>query len=69
MKHLGGIGALLALAGLLSIALALFNYNLKVLAWIELWGTGIGWAIRAALVIVGALLFFVAPSASDSETV
>jgi hypothetical protein len=55
--RLRSIGASVALAGLASIVLALIGFNLRILMWIDLWGEGVGWAIRAAIVVVGGAIF------------
>ncbi len=57
-SKLGQGGILLAAMGLLSMVLAIFNYNLSLLAWIDIWGTGLGWLIRILLIIGGGALFF-----------
>jgi hypothetical protein len=62
MKHLGSIGAFLALAGIISIVLHFVGYNLRILMWIDSWGAGVGWGIRIGLIILGAVLFLVARS-------
>lgn len=56
--QLGKFGALLAVFGLASSVLSFFDYNLRLLIWIDIWGTGIGWALRIAFILVGAILFF-----------
>ena len=58
MKHLSGLGGLLALFGILSSVLYLLNRNLTILMWIDRWGPAVGWGIRGGLVVVGAILFF-----------
>lgn len=57
-SKLSSLGALLAVFGLASAVLSFFDYNLKLLMWIDLWGTTTGWVIRTALIVVGAALFF-----------
>jgi hypothetical protein len=66
-KTLNGIGAFLALIGVVSSILYLINYNLRILAWIDVWGTGIGWIIRIGLIVGGAALFFLFKGAEDDE--
>lgn len=51
------VGGFLATAGLISIALQAINFELRILMWIDIWGTSVGWAIRIAMVVLGALLF------------
>ncbi len=52
------LGLILAVIGILSIVLSIFNYNLRLLAWVDLWGITIGWIIRILLIIGGGALFF-----------
>lgn len=58
-SKLTGIGALMVLFGIASGILSFFNYNLKLLMWVDLWGEAMGWVIRIALIIIGAGLLFV----------
>ncbi|MDB2462733.1 hypothetical protein N9W61_01350 [Algibacter sp.] len=57
-SKLGNGGLLLAAMGIISAILSIFNYNIRLLAWVDLWGNTIGWIIRIALVIFGGALFF-----------
>lgn len=50
-------GLLLAAMGIMSILLSIFNYNIKLLSWVDLWGNTMGWIIRFLLILVGAALF------------
>lgn len=54
---LGQGGLLLAAMGIMSILLSIFNYNIKLLSWVDLWGNTMGWIIRFLLILVGAALF------------
>lgn len=56
---LSGIGAFLALAGIISSGLHFIDYELRLLLWIETWGPTVAWAIRGGLIVVGAVLFLV----------
>ncbi len=67
MDKVRSAAALLALAGLVSIVLHLFDYNLRVLMWIDLWGAAVGWLIRVGLVIGGAVLYFVLPGGEEEH--
>jgi hypothetical protein len=51
-------GLVIAALGVLSIILYFFNFKIKLLAWVDLWGDTMGWVIRIALIIVGAALFY-----------
>lgn len=55
---IGQGGLLIAAMGIISALLYVFNYNIRLLAWIDMWGDTMGWVIRALLVIVGGALFF-----------
>jgi hypothetical protein len=56
MKKLGGT---LFFFGVGSIVLYFLGMQFIILAWIDLWGSTIGWMIRAALIIVGAILWLI----------
>jgi hypothetical protein len=68
MDQLRSIAGFVAIAGVISSVLTLFGYELRILMWIDLWGTGVGWAIRAGLVVVGAAVFFLLPSGEQAPT-
>lgn len=55
---IGKGGLLIAAMGIISSLLYLFNYNIRLLAWIDMWGDTMGWIIRVLLVVVGGILFF-----------
>lgn len=63
MEHitskLGKGGLLIAALGIMSMVLSIFNYNIRLLAWIDIWGNTMGWVIRILLILVGGTLFFV----------
>ncbi len=56
-SKLGKGGLLLAAMGIMSILLSIFNYNIRLLSWVDLWGSTMGWIIRFLLILVGAALF------------
>lgn len=62
------IGSFMAIAGLISIALYFFGYELKILMWIDNWGETVGWAIRGGLVVVGAALWLFGPEPEKAES-
>lgn len=64
---LGKIGLVMAAMSIMSIVLAIFNYNIRLLAWIDIWGTTMGWIIRIALIVGGGALFFLFRRDEDSE--
>ena len=54
MKRLGGI---MFFFGVGSIILYFLNMQFIILAWIDMWGPTVGWVIRGALTVVGAVLW------------
>ncbi|MFT5819071.1 MAG: hypothetical protein ACI8ZM_000293 [Crocinitomix sp.] len=66
-SKISSIGALLGLIGLGSSILSLFNYNLRILMWVDMWGTTMGWIIRVALIIGGGALFLLFNKSSETE--
>ena len=56
------IGSTLLFFGIGSIVLHFINMEFILLAWIELWGATVAWIIRAALIVVGAILWIVGKS-------
>ncbi|UNY98603.1 hypothetical protein MQE36_16170 [Zhouia spongiae] len=57
-SKLGNAGVLLAAMGIISIVLSIFNYNIRLLAWVDAWGSTMGWSIRILLILGGGALFF-----------
>jgi len=55
---IGKAGLFVGALGIMSIVLSIFNYNIRLLAWVDLWGNTIGWVIRVLLIVVGGALFF-----------
>lgn len=58
LDRVQGFGLLVALLGLVSSVITFFDYELRVLMWIELWGSLVAWGIRLALIAGGLGLFF-----------
>lgn len=56
-SKLGKGGLLLAAMGIMSIVLSIFNYNIRLLAWVDAWGNTMGWVIRILLIVGGGALF------------
>tara|TARA_B100001146_G_scaffold221995_1_gene233530 strand:- start:19955 stop:20170 length:216 start_codon:yes stop_codon:yes gene_type:complete len=57
-SKLGKAGLLAAALGLISIVLSLFNYNIRILSWIDTWGTTMGWVVRGLFIFGGGALFY-----------
>ncbi|PHR72862.1 MAG: hypothetical protein COA67_03940 [Lutibacter sp.] len=66
-SKLGQGGLLLAALGIMSIVLSIFNYNIRLLAWVDAWGNTMGWVIRIALILGGGILYFFFGSYDDDE--
>ncbi len=66
-SKLGKGGLLLAAMGIMSIVLSIFNYNIRLLAWVDLWGNAMGWIIRILLILGGGALYFFYGSYDDEE--
>ena len=66
-SKLGKGGLIIAALGIMSILLSLFNYNIRLLAWIDIWGSTMGWIIRIVLIGIGGTLFFMFGNSDDSE--
>ena len=64
---LKGIGGLLLGFGLISTVLYFLDMNLSILMWIDMWGDGVGWAIRGGMILAGGAIFALAPASEDSE--
>ncbi|WP_179319726.1 hypothetical protein [Winogradskyella helgolandensis] len=56
-SNLGKGGLLLAAMGIMSIILSIFNYNIRLLSWVDAWGNTMGWIIRILLIVGGGALF------------
>ena len=57
-SKIGKVGLILAAMGILSAVLSIFSYNLRLLAWVNIWGNTMGWVIRVLLILGGGALFF-----------
>jgi hypothetical protein len=58
-SYMVSIGGFIAVAGILSIVLSFIGYNLRILMWIDTWGTTVGWIIRIGLVVLGGVIFMI----------
>ena len=52
-----GLGGFLFILGVGSIVLAQLEMEFRILSWIDNWGTGVGWGIKIALIVVGVGLW------------
>lgn len=66
-SKLGNVGLVIAAMGIMSIVLSIFNYNIRLLAWIDIWGDTVGWIIRILLIIGGGALFLLFKSEDDDN--
>jgi len=57
-SKLGQGGLVLAAMGVISALLSILNYNIRLLSWIDSWGSTMGWILRIVLVLLGGALFF-----------
>ncbi|MFT5599862.1 MAG: hypothetical protein ACI9N1_000088 [Flavobacteriales bacterium] len=64
-EYLGKGGLIVAAMGIMSIVLSIFNYEIRLLAWIGQWGETMGWVIRILLIVVGGALFFLFGSSDE----
>lgn len=57
-SKIGKGGLILAALGIISIVLSIFNYNVRLLAWVDMWGDSMGWVIRILLIVGGGAIFY-----------
>jgi hypothetical protein len=67
-SRVANFGALLACFGAVSSVITFFDYELRILMWIELWGPLVAWGIRLGLIAVGVGIFFVAGMLDKSDS-
>ena len=67
-SKIGKGGLILAAMGVISIVLSVFNYNVRLLAWVDLWGDTMGWVIRILLIVLGGGIFFLFGRDEETET-
>lgn len=66
MKSLGGN---LFFFGVGAIVLYFVQMEFILLAWIDMWGPTVGWAIRIGLVVVGGALWLIGNKKEKEEAV
>jgi hypothetical protein len=64
-SRIANFGVFLALLGILSSALTLFGYELRVLRGLDELGP-MAWVVRGGLIVVGVVIFFVAAPKDES---
>jgi hypothetical protein len=65
---LSTFGGILSGFGILSCILSIFNYEVQLMAWINLWGAPTAWAIRVGFILGGAVLYKVFNTESADTT-
>ncbi len=60
-------GIYLMIGGLGSFLLNLIGYEFSLLMWIDMWGLTVGYAIRIAAIVIGAVLFFLGKNKESME--
>jgi hypothetical protein len=72
MHFASRLGRALLIFGVGSIVLSFLNMNFVILAWIDLWGDAVGWAIRLGMIGAGGVLLALPllsrPSAVPTQT-
>lgn len=66
--RLSAIGGFLVFAGVVSSLLQLIGYELRILMWLDALGPAVAWGVRIGLIVVGAVLFFMAPKKAAETT-
>jgi len=60
-----GIGSLMVLLGAGSFVLDFLDMEFILLGWVNNWGVGVGYGIRIALIVVGAVLWYLGKQSAD----
>jgi hypothetical protein len=47
--------------------LGFVGYEFSLMMWVDNWGTGTGWIIRGALIVVGAVLWLKGEDVDDGQ--
>ena len=58
---LKSLGSTMLFFGIGSMILNFIYVEFLLMMWVDLWGPEVGWAIRVAMIVVGALLWFFGP--------
>ena len=67
-KIMKSIGSTLLFFGIGTIVLNVIGFEFAILAWIDMWGETVGWAIRAAMIVGGGVLYFLGSRAPDDNS-
>ena len=59
------LGKTLLFFGIGSVILYFLEMEFIILAWVDLWGEGIGWMIRFGLIVAGVVCFFLGGSSNQ----
>jgi len=62
-----GFGGLLALLGAGSFVLHFMDREFTLLSWVDNWGPGIGNGIRIAMIVVGAIIWYLGNKQASAE--
>jgi hypothetical protein len=62
-----GIGGFLVVLGAGSFVLHYMEMEFRLLGWVDNWGTGVGNGIRVAMIVVGAILWFLGRNSEVKE--
>ena len=63
-----GIGGFLVLLGAGSFVLHFMEREFLLISWVDNWGAGIGNGIRIAMIVVGAILWFLGSKQASAES-
>ncbi len=58
-------GGLIMAFGILSGVVSLMDMHFIFLKWIENWGSGIAWAIRGGMVVIGLIMYIAGKPAAE----
>jgi len=68
-SKISGFGLAAVFFGLFSIVLSFFDYNLRILNWIDLWGDTMGWVFRIVLIVMGFAIYLVMSVPDEKEVI
>ena len=62
------VGSFLIVIGLAAIVMGFMNYVPTILTWMYDWGEGIAWAIKAGLIVVGVIFYYLGSRRAETTT-